>query len=240
MNAPWITEVDHSPFRQAGPYHADDFLRYEGEECGELLHGRMIVSPGASFQHQVVVQLLAELLGRVALENGGVATIAPFDVVLSESTVVQPDVLYIAKENLPGLEAKLFRGAPDLVVEVLSPGSHRRDRVEKLHRYEQAGVRELWLVDIEERQIDFLVRGEAGFVVRLPDDDAYRSAVLPPFRVELAELCRAKHVLDAAKIAVERGNAALRPKDRGPSNEAPHQFTYWDSWDRRRLPEPPT
>ena len=74
------------------------------------------------------------------------------------------------------------------MAEILSPGTSRRDRGEKLSLYAQAGVREYWIVDPQERQIEILINEGGRFVVAVPTGDEYRSSVLPEIRLSLAEL----------------------------------------------------
>ena len=70
-------------------------------------------------------------------------------------------------------------------MEVLSPGTARRDRGEKLRLYAESGVREYWIVDLAERQIEFLINEDGRFVVALPVDREYRSPALPELRLDL-------------------------------------------------------
>ena len=89
---------------------------------------------------------------------------APFEVHLSErSRPVQPDVLFIRAERVPPSGAAYFEGAPDLVVEVLSPRTRRTDQVIKFSAYEAAGVREYWMADPKTRSVQLyaLTEGEA-------------------------------------------------------------------------------
>jgi Uma2 family endonuclease len=117
-------------------------------------------------------------LHEVAERTGGAVAIAPLDVTLADHSVVQPDVIYVSASRLE-IVGDRIEGAPDLLVEVLSPGTSRRDRNEKLKLYAESGVREYWIVDAVERQIEFLVNDSGTFHVALPVDDRYRSAALP-------------------------------------------------------------
>jgi Uma2 family endonuclease len=83
--------------------------------------------------------------------------VAPVDVVLDESAalVVQPDIVFIARNRRSIVRDRIF-GAPDLVVEVLSPGTARRDRTTKLAWYRRYGVRECWLVDLRRRSLEIV------------------------------------------------------------------------------------
>lgn len=176
-----------SPTSVVGPFRAQDYFRLPDEPRCELLAGRYYVSPSPNVLHQIVVTLIWEILHRAARATGGVAFVAPLDVVLSESSVVQPDVLYVSRSRRSIVREKVH-GTPDLVVEVISAGAERRDRIEKLRLYAEAGVREYWICDPAARVIDFLVNRGGRFEVALARDDAYASAELPEILLDLAEL----------------------------------------------------
>ncbi|HRC84551.1 MAG TPA: Uma2 family endonuclease, partial [Thermoanaerobaculia bacterium] len=117
----------------------------------------------------------------------GLAAIAPMDVHLAPHSVVQPDVLYLSSARRH-LAQSWIEGPPDLLVEVLSPGTARRDRGEKLRLYAETGVGELWIVDGAERQIEFLVNENGRFVVTLPEGKDYRSPRLPELELDILAL----------------------------------------------------
>ncbi len=125
----------------------DDGKRYE------VLEGDLIVSPSPKVKHQRIAYKLSLFLGAAEAAGTGMALPAPMDVVLSERDVVEPDLLFIAKDRLGIMTADNVRGAPDLVVEVISEGSRHRDVITKRHIYERHGVRFYWLVDPEEETV---------------------------------------------------------------------------------------
>lgn len=172
-----------------GPYRRRDYASLPDEPRCELIFGRFYLSPSPSTLHQVVVQLLWRLLDEIADTSGGAAFLAPLDVHLAEHSVVQPDVMYVSASRREVVQ-RWLEGAPDLVVEVLSPGTSRRDRGEKLRLYSQAGVREYWVVDPAERQIEILTNREGDFVVVLPDGETYRSQAVPEIRLSLPDFWR--------------------------------------------------
>ena len=88
--------------------------------------------------------------------------VAPFDVVLSDTDVVQPDVIFVSNQRSDIITADNVRGAPDLVVEILSPATAERDRTLKLDLYAQHGVQEYWIVDPDPKTITVLVRAGKG------------------------------------------------------------------------------
>lgn len=118
----------------------------ETTQSYNLIDGRLYMSPAPLMRHQQLVMTLGFALDQYARSHGGLAFISPMDCHLPTGSVLQPDAGYIAPERL-GIVDRWVMGAPDLVVEVLSPGTRRFDRNRKLRAYELAGVREAWLVD---------------------------------------------------------------------------------------------
>jgi Uma2 family endonuclease len=122
----------------------------------ELWDGELITSPAPSFFHQKTALRFYKLLDRwVEQHQLGETIAAPLDMVLSPRRAVQPDVLFVAKDRLEIIRGRVM-GAADLVAEVVSPESRRRDRLDKRDRYEQHGVREYWLIDPEAPTVEVL------------------------------------------------------------------------------------
>jgi Uma2 family endonuclease len=141
-----------------------DYQNLPEESRYEILDGDLIMSPSPTKEHQqVVLRLVRALAAYVESNNLGEVFVAPYDVVLSETDVVQPDILFISKQRASIATKKAVMGAPDLVIEVLSPGTSERDRTVKAKLYARAGVKELWLVDPETRAIQVLKNGPQGF-----------------------------------------------------------------------------
>ena len=167
-----------------GPYRRSDYENLPDEPRCELIHGRFYVSPSPLPLHQVVVGLIWLSFQRAAVGSGGLALFAPVDVALADHSVVQPDVIYLSAARREIVGARI-EGAPDLLVEVLSRGTARRDRGEKLALHAESGVREYWVVDVQERQIEFLVNEQGRFMVVLPAGEEYRSRTVPEVRLNL-------------------------------------------------------
>jgi Uma2 family endonuclease len=186
MTIPLLKDIPLVPPADLGPFRRKDYEALPPDEprC-ELIYGRFYVSPSPSVIHQLVVQLLFKKLERCALKAKAWVFMAPLDVNFFDHSVTQPDILYVSAVRQRIIEERI-EGAPDLVVEVLSPGTARRDRGEKLRLYAEAGIREYWICDPPERQIEFL-RNDAGqFVVSLPKAGVYRSPVLPEISLDVA------------------------------------------------------
>ena len=127
----------------------EDFLGFpEDGRRHELIDGDHYVSPSPNTKHQrLVLNLAAALVGFTRPRSLGQVFCAPMDVVLSDFDVVEPDVLFVARERLSIITEDNLIAAPDLMVEVLSDSTRRRDEITKRHLYERFGVREYWVVD---------------------------------------------------------------------------------------------
>ncbi|WEK53623.1 MAG: Uma2 family endonuclease [Candidatus Cohnella colombiensis] len=133
----------------------EDGYRYEIFD-GEL----EMMSPGPSVVHQGIVGKLQFIL-RNTCHSEYTILIAPLDVILSPTNVVQPDLLMIHNTRLNLVTMRGVEGAPDLVVEIISPGSRSRDKVKKLRIYVQHGIPEYWIIDSESRVLEqYLLAGD--------------------------------------------------------------------------------
>jgi Uma2 family endonuclease len=140
-----------------------DYLLLPEEKRYELIEGDLYLTPAPGTAHQRIVRNLLSILDSFVVERGlGEVLLAPCDVVLSETDVVQPDLLFVAAARKGIIEERRISGAPDLAVEVLSESTAERDRTIKSKLYGRSGVRELWLVSPEAQSIEILVgTGEA-------------------------------------------------------------------------------
>lgn len=133
-----------------GQWTYDDYqhLPNDGKRY-EIINGVLFVANAPNLDHQfVVMEIAAELRNYAKAEGLGRVYVAPCEVHLSErAKPVQPDIFFVRQERVPERRARFFNGAPDLVVEIISPSSIRLDRVTKFTEYEQSGVQEYWLVD---------------------------------------------------------------------------------------------
>lgn len=170
-----------------------DYLKIDDDRRYELIEGELVLTPSPGFFHQYAAANIEAVLRAHVEKNGlGVVIIAPFDVVLAEDTVLQPDVLFLSRERFALLAAECLKGAPDLVVEVLSPTSGRRDRAKKSRLYFRHGVREFWLVDPAAQTVEVFSAGEKGWVLAgaFGPEDSVTSPLLPGLEVPGAEIFR--------------------------------------------------
>ena len=173
----------------------DDFLRFPDDgNRHELIDGEHVVTPPPNMRHQ-------ELLGRLHIalatylatrRHLGRVFLSPFDVIFTMYDVVAPDLLFIAGDQLHILAKQNVQGAPALVVEILSPGTRRKDEQLKRQLFERGGVREYWLVDPDHDSIRVFRRDEDGEFPMTADltqpADILTTTLLPDFSLPLAEL----------------------------------------------------
>src|SRR5688500_3717923 len=127
----------------------DDFVHFPDDgKRHELIDGEHYVTPSPNLKHQSIVMNLTGLIWIYLRESKiGAVFGSPLDVVFSHFDVVEPDVLFVSDAKRTIFTAKSIQGAPDLVVEVGSPGTRRRDELIKHQLYERFGVSEYWVVD---------------------------------------------------------------------------------------------
>ncbi len=139
------------------------------------------MTPAPSPYHQEISLNIASILRNYALQHKmGKVLCAPVDVILSMTDVVQPDIVFVAGERLNIITEKNIVEAPDLIVEILSEHTESIDRNKKKKLYERFGVREYWLVDPANRQIDQFVLQERAFALKSSagTDQTLSSAIL--------------------------------------------------------------
>lgn len=129
----------------------------------EVIGGELLVSPPPKLTHQwVVTRLLAALEDLLVKPGLGYVFPAPVGVEFPDTDEgVQPDLVFVRAERLNILREDAIQGAPDLVIEILSPSTARRDRTVKLEFYRRRGIAEYWIVDLEAKQVELwhLARG---------------------------------------------------------------------------------
>lgn len=160
----------------------------------ELYDGEVFVMPAPTFRHQRVAVNLVLLLHEHERSESGRAVVAPFDIVLSQHNVVQPDVVYFVRDRVQLLEELgPARIPPDLAVEVLSPGTLANDRGRKMRLLARFGVREYWLVDPVQNTLERYVLEADAYVLDavVGENDAIESRVLPTLK------CPASRVFEA-------------------------------------------
>ncbi|HYM61817.1 MAG TPA: Uma2 family endonuclease [Thermoanaerobaculia bacterium] len=177
-----VTYEDYAAFPEDGLRH-------------EIIDGEHCVTPAPNMRHQAISGELFYAL-RTYLERNPIGKVfsTPCDVVLSDLDVVQPDVLYIANERKQIMTEKNVRGAPDLVIEIISDSTRRTDEITKRNLYERFGVAEYWVVDpvVDTVKIYRLTgnRFEVAAEVTGEAKGRLESPLLPGLSVEVAVVFR--------------------------------------------------
>ncbi len=169
----------------------DDYLRMPEGIRYELLEGELLMTPSPNPMHQTVLNRLNRIFLEQLEDRGlGKVFVAPLDIVLSEHNVAQPDILFISKDRLGIIGKANVRGAPDLVVEILSESTKSRDLVTKRRVYSQYGVREYWIVDAYARTIEVSVQREGSLVnpVLHHVGETLSSSLFPELKVDMEPL----------------------------------------------------
>lgn len=188
--------LDGHDWPAQGDWTYEDYLRLpEDGNRYEVLRGSLYVTPPPIYDHQYVVWQLDQTLGRFVHENKlGVVLIAAFDIRLPARLTdpVEPDVIFFRSGNQPRPGARFFQGVPDLVIEVLSPGTRRNDQTVKFDAYREAGIPEYWIVDPKDRTVVVYGLSEDRHryveLCRGGEGEAVRSAVLPGLEVRVGDL----------------------------------------------------
>ena len=168
-----------------------DYMSLPGDKRYQLLDGEMILAPSPTTRHQTIAQHLNLALQEfVASGSLGRLWFAPLDVVLSAHDVAQPDILFVSNERSSIVTDANIQGAPDLVVEILSPGTVDFDRGYKQALYGRHGVREYWLGDPDAETVEILTLGEQGLtpVATYRGGEKLASPLLEGMSLELEQI----------------------------------------------------
>ncbi len=176
-----LTYEDYAQLPEGAPY--------------QLIDGALVMSPAPTPYHQrISIRLGAALLRFVEEHELGEVLASPIDVYLAEDQTFQPDVLYLSRERLGRIGEKRIEGAPDLVVEILSPSTAYYDLRAKKRVYAAAGVREYWIVDPMEKSVEVYENiyensgGRFDQIARTEGAGTIASKLLGGFAVDLAEV----------------------------------------------------
>lgn len=146
-------------------YTADDYMALEEGAPFQLIEGELVMSPSPIVRHQQLVLRFALLIETFLISHptGGSVIISPMDILLDDENILQPDVLYISPERKHIIGDRI-NGAPDLVIEVLSPSNAYYDLKKKKAIYERFGVKEYLIADPETSDIQQLLLEDELFL----------------------------------------------------------------------------
>ncbi len=147
----------------------------------EILEGELAVTPAPNLKHQTVsINLIVLLSQHIRKKDLGKLYHATVDLILESTSILQPDLLFVAKARQSILTNRAIEGAPDLIVEILSPSTSRTDRVTKAHIYARHRVPAYWIVDPEQEAVEvYLLNADSYRLAATLQGDAPMS--MPPF-----------------------------------------------------------
>ena len=159
----------------------------------EIIEGDHSVTPAPKTKHQKVSFNLTVAIGSFVKQRDlGMVLAAPCDVILSDENVVQPDLLFVSTARAAIVTEDNIRGAPDLVVEIISETTRKKDEVTKRKLYDRFGVQEYWVVDPELESVKIFSRAQQGYgrAVELSKEagDILTTELLTGFKLALSEI----------------------------------------------------
>lgn len=169
----------------------EEYARLDDEQRHEIIDGELLMAPAPDYWHQDWSRKLFRRMDKHVLDRKlGEVLYAPFDVILDAANVIQPDLLFVAKANLSIVQTRGVFGAPDLLVELISPSSVRRDRYVKKELYARFGVKEFWLVDPANRALEVwkLQNQQYELHCMVEEKGKVTSFILPGFEFDLSEI----------------------------------------------------
>ncbi|WP_432673266.1 Uma2 family endonuclease [Flavobacterium sp. SM2513] len=192
-----ITDINQLDLNKT--YSYADYLTWEFDDRVELFNGKIFkIGPSPNRNHQEAARELAGNIWTILKGNSCNLFMAPFDVRLpitknSKSdkevyTVVQPDLCVVCDENK--LDSRGAIGAPDLMIEILSPGNSKKEMTHKYELYQEAGVLEYWLVNPTEKMILIYILKDGIFVGQQPliEENKIKSPLFPQLDFTLSEI----------------------------------------------------
>ena len=186
---PEVLELDH-PWDAPGPYtYEETWPKLPEKFYCELYEGHIVMSPAALYDHQYLSGLLYRILSDIADKNNADAMQAPLDVKFANRVVQQPDLIYVENARRKQVVNGVMRGAPNLVIEIISPSHPSRDRKKKFKLYQKYGVPEYWLFNPRDQSQEFYVLVEGKYQLTESNTQGiYRSSVLPVLKINTKEL----------------------------------------------------
>ncbi|MBI5756214.1 MAG: Uma2 family endonuclease [Nitrospirae bacterium] len=172
-------------------YTIEDYMKTPDDERYELIEGELLMTPSPNTWHQRILGRLHLKITQYLIEkNMGEVFLSPYDVVLDNDNVFEPDIIFVSKERYGIITAANIKGAPDLVIEILSPSTAYRDLVKKKRLYAQFGVQEYWIVDPEEETVEVYTLQQHQFELNASyqEDGIVTSPRLPDLQISLRDI----------------------------------------------------
>ena len=188
------TDMGQAKEKEKQYYTVEEWLSWDEDVRSELYEGMLIMLAQPTQQHQEVLMEIASQIHLYLKGKPCKVFPAPFGVKLfkKEDTAFEPDIVVVCDKSK--LDGKICNGAPDMVIEILSPSTERMDRVFKYRKYEKAGVREYWIVDPKHKYIQagLLDNGKYAITFYEAEDHVAPVAVLEGCEINLADVFAAE------------------------------------------------
>ena len=172
-------------------YTYEDYAKLPEGAPYQLIGGELIMTPAPTPYHQYISGNIYSILKEFVEKNNlGQLYYSPIDVYFEETETYQPDIIFISKERLDIIKETKIEGAPDLVIEILSPATAYYDLRKKFKIYEKHGVKEYWIVDPEEKSIEIYQNQEGKFklIQMAKEKDTVNSSLFKDFELNLEKI----------------------------------------------------
>ena len=176
-------------------FNYQDYLQLPEDKRYEIIDGDLFMVPSPNERHQHILSNIFYVLFDYVRKNKlGAVYCAPFDVLFSEEDIVQPDIIFVSNENRKIITKDNIKGTPDLLIEILSPGTSKRDLGIKKKLYAKNGVREYWIVDPAQETIEVLnlkegaFRGKSYNMGVMGQTSRLSSSVIQGFDIDIKEI----------------------------------------------------
>lgn len=177
--------------KQAKRWTYEEYCQLDDDRRYEIIDGELLMAPAPDTWHQDWSRDLFRIVdAHVQKYKLGKVFFAPLDVVLDPENTVQPDLVFVATANLGMIKRAAILGVPDLLVEIISPSSVRRDRYDKKQLYARFGVKEYWIADPANRALEILVLAEGHYELHCVAEEKGKltSVALSGLEFDLAEI----------------------------------------------------
>ncbi|MCL6479787.1 MAG: Uma2 family endonuclease [Peptococcaceae bacterium] len=174
-------------------YTVEDYMKMDDGQRYELIGGKLIMVPRPGPKHQRVGAEIVTAFKNYLKRNPSGEIFYEVDVLLS-GQVVSPDLIFISQDRLDIVKELNIQGAPDLVIELLSPSTAKYDKKEKRHLYLANGIKEYWMVDPDQQLVEVLIAGgnEWRWAGVFDREDVLTTTLLPGLEINLSEIFTTK------------------------------------------------
>jgi Uma2 family endonuclease len=185
---------------EKGRYTYEDYIKASEEgmfltppKRYELIEGELLMAPSPVTAHQrILIKLLSEIFNFITQNSLGEVFTSPYDVVLDEYNVLQLDIIFVSKERAEIITEKNIKGAPDLVVEIISESTAYRDTIQKKRLYARFGIKEYWIVAPDDKLVEVYVlkdKEDTYSLVKIYlEDHVLESTVLKGLKIDLKKI----------------------------------------------------